>query len=356
VKLFGIYVVRNEVDVVGVSISHHLAHGIDRILVIDNGSTDGTVELLQDLRKSGRVEWESDPGPFFSGQMYTRLAQQALAAGADWIAPIGADEFWYAESGDLKTVLSQSHKDVVEAPVVQFIQRRNQLEASPAGLLTMTRRIQNPVGPPRRFGPLLVSGALAYVELEHTTRVMFRASADATLTAGAHKLTSGSENAELTTSIRLLHASLRSRAGLTRKTEKGLRIKQAGYELDDSVHLRRWSEISGDKAIDVEWSANSYREEDGTLDVAGARIQTIFDPTLKTLAAPWIESGAEHVLATAQRTHDELQRALALIELQRVELENLHNSVVHLRGRRAVRIADGRLGGVVRFLRRNGRS
>lgn len=42
VKVTGITMVRNEADIIRVTLAYHLAAGCDEILVIDNGSEDGT--------------------------------------------------------------------------------------------------------------------------------------------------------------------------------------------------------------------------------------------------------------------------------------------------------------------------
>ena len=50
-NLFGIIVVRNEANVIRLSLLHHLSLGFDAILVLDNGSIDGTAALLESLRQ-----------------------------------------------------------------------------------------------------------------------------------------------------------------------------------------------------------------------------------------------------------------------------------------------------------------
>jgi len=52
-ELVGLMLVRNEADIVRVSLLHHLAQGIDRFLVVDNGSTDGTDCVLAELARGG---------------------------------------------------------------------------------------------------------------------------------------------------------------------------------------------------------------------------------------------------------------------------------------------------------------
>ena len=77
-RLFGISVVRDAADLIGINLLHHLAVGFERILVIDNGSTDATATVLQRLAATTAVEWESDSGPFHQGTMMMRLDGRRL--------------------------------------------------------------------------------------------------------------------------------------------------------------------------------------------------------------------------------------------------------------------------------------
>ena len=98
-RVFGLMVVRDAVDLVRVNALHHFEAGLERLLVIDNGSRDGTGELLRELALELPLEVESDPGPFRQADLTNRLAFEARHAGADWVLPIDADEFFVAEAG-----------------------------------------------------------------------------------------------------------------------------------------------------------------------------------------------------------------------------------------------------------------
>jgi hypothetical protein len=89
---WGISVIRNAADVVGPVVAHMQAQ-TDQVLVLDNGSTDGTYELLQD---AGVVLLRDDTPAFRQGDMMTDLAARAAGAGAEWVVPFDADEWWYS--------------------------------------------------------------------------------------------------------------------------------------------------------------------------------------------------------------------------------------------------------------------
>ena len=53
-EVWGVSIVRDEVDVVGLTVRHLLDQGVSRILVADNCSVDGTRELLRSLARTTR--------------------------------------------------------------------------------------------------------------------------------------------------------------------------------------------------------------------------------------------------------------------------------------------------------------
>ncbi len=171
-RVWGAMVVRDAVDLVEVNVRHHLHVGLERLLVIDNGSTDGTWERLRELAARLPVAVRRDEGPFRQAEMVNALVAEAGAAGADWVAPIDVDEFFVAPGG-LPRALAPVAAAVVEAEVVNFVQRRRRRRASPRALLTMDHRPAVPLAP-LRARPLVAAGRRAVVEVEWEPSVIVR--------------------------------------------------------------------------------------------------------------------------------------------------------------------------------------
>lgn len=95
--------VRDEVDVVAAMVEHHLAQGLDALVVTDNGSVDGTAEVLQAYADQGLLELHHDPTHRKQqGEVVTRMARRARTHfRADWVLNLDADEFWVARDRSL---------------------------------------------------------------------------------------------------------------------------------------------------------------------------------------------------------------------------------------------------------------
>ena len=111
--------VRDEADIIGAMIRHHRAQGVDHVVVTDNGSIDGTPQILAEFAKSGFVTVWHDP--VHRKQQYQTVTKMARFAAtdlaADWVVNADADEFWVASDA------SRTLRDALDAvdPAVPYL-------------------------------------------------------------------------------------------------------------------------------------------------------------------------------------------------------------------------------------------
>lgn len=113
--------VKDESDVIADNIHFHARQGVDCFAVMDNGSTDGTREILSDLQKQYDLHIIDQPSQNYQQALWmTQLATYARQnLKADLVISNDADEFWHPAIGtSLKTHLT------VEDSVVT-VARRN---------------------------------------------------------------------------------------------------------------------------------------------------------------------------------------------------------------------------------------
>lgn len=115
-KLVAISRVKNERDIIEAFVRHHAAL-FDQVIVLDDGSTDGTYDILTKLRGEGLpLTLISDPSVGYEQARYmTRLLRMAVNQhGADWVMPLDADEFIEPEAG-------QTLAQVLEGQAAQIL-------------------------------------------------------------------------------------------------------------------------------------------------------------------------------------------------------------------------------------------
>lgn len=111
-----ISMVRDEADIVATTVAHMLTQ-VDHVIVADNGSIDGTRDLLADLD----VEVIDDPEQgYYQSRKMTALAARARAAGHEWVVPFDADELWYSPFGRLADVLGTIGPQWLAAPALLY--------------------------------------------------------------------------------------------------------------------------------------------------------------------------------------------------------------------------------------------
>jgi glycosyltransferase involved in cell wall biosynthesis len=107
VKLVMTLRTRNEADILDAQLSFHLNAGVDFVVAIDNGSDDGTTEILESYARDGYVSFTQDPNVYQEAAWVTQMARRAASEfGADWVVNSDADEFWWPRGGSFKEILA----------------------------------------------------------------------------------------------------------------------------------------------------------------------------------------------------------------------------------------------------------
>ncbi|HKP21659.1 MAG TPA: glycosyltransferase family 2 protein, partial [Thermoleophilaceae bacterium] len=173
-RIIGITSVRNGAPTIRVCLLHHLAIGVERILVLDNGSTDATRTILKRLEARVPITVIRDDGPFRQDDLMTGLLQEAGALGADWVLPFDDDEFLVSDE-PLRERLGYVQRDGILIPVVNYVQQRRVRRDSPRALLSMLRRVEQPVDA-SQAGELATAGKIAVIEAEWPRKLILRGS------------------------------------------------------------------------------------------------------------------------------------------------------------------------------------
>jgi Glycosyl transferase family 2 len=281
----GICMVRDEADIIETTVRYHLDQGLGIIYIVDNGSTDGTLEIVERLsRYDPRMYWTEDRGKFHQSEALTSMARDASRDGAEWIVPFDADEFWFAPSG-LARELSECQGGYLRASVINYIQRREVVYLSRGAVLQAEYRVDKQRGPAEHSRSLVENDEISFVEMEYPPKHISRAAVGLEISAGNHAV-SGAGQMVIMPTIRCLHVPLRARDILQLKVQQSRRLDEAGYPEWHGWHLRRLARLAEAGLLDEEWMRNS--QSSGVLQTARGAIRLVYDPILKHLLSQYM--------------------------------------------------------------------
>jgi hypothetical protein len=277
-KICGICVIKDAADLVPFLCGHYLRIGFDRLVFVDDHSSDATYRVLQSIkRKQPRVSVKrTNGGVFQQAALMTETANQVVAEGYTIIFPFDSDEFWNIDARRIRAAATSSGSGLFVGRWVQFVQSRQCSRSSRSALLAIRNR-----------APVLPDTNLKTVESFRRSfvcvpapKVGFKSDGPVEIGRGQHGLISGPTKV-LAADLEVFHLPLRSAVEIDQRARRAaafLETAQPG-ESWQSIHFR--DAVAAGKQDEV-WSANSA-SEDGCLDLRGERIILIPDNRLRTL-------------------------------------------------------------------------
>lgn len=326
--------VRDEADVIEAMVRHHFAQGVDVMLVTDNGSADGTREILQSLAdEDPRLLVADDPvHRKQQGETVTRMAREAAVVhGADWVINADADEFWLAEGGG--TVREAFERfdpawGAFEVPVRDMIGAPAFAGSGFARLCWQDRR---PLDQLRR------SGLLAH----SSNDAVHVADPDVVVVQGNHAVSIPSAgHPEPGTGVEVLHLQWRSWTQFRQKVENAGRAYEANPTLNPSPNHHGMRDYRMLKAGTL--LASYLLRHPGSAELQAGLDAGTFIPEARVVDlerygladVPFNDTEALESLRERDReTVDEIARLREEITTREIELAALRN-------RRSVRLAD----------------
>lgn len=123
-KLIMTLLVKNEGDILEQNLIFHKAMGVDGFIVTDNNSSDNTPVIINQYHKKGWIlesikQTDDDYSQAKWVDNMVRIARDKYRT--DWVINADNDEFWTAESGNLKDVLGSSSANKVFCPIYNVL-------------------------------------------------------------------------------------------------------------------------------------------------------------------------------------------------------------------------------------------
>jgi hypothetical protein len=233
--VWAVAMVRNESDIIATTVGHLLDEDVTRVVVVDNGSTDDTIDVLRALDDPRLVIGrDREPGYYQAAKM-TELSRWAARHGADWVMPFDADELWSAPTSTLGRHLATCPATVARADIHNAFRSEDPHQW----------RVERDADPMRK--------------------VAFRPHRLAILDTGNHWV---SRPGDVCTGLALLHLPWRSREQLVGKLRQGAAAIAAvdgavdwgghwqrhGSDADEHLY-RLWDELSAGRPVPtLSWS------------------------------------------------------------------------------------------------------
>ena len=260
--------VKDEVELVGQTIAHLRAIGVDVIVATDMGSTDGTLDILEQYRSDEDFFIARLTEQTTTEEWSLAILQHVNDADVDWFAFVDGDEYLLPAMGSLRECRGFADADIV------IIDRFN-IPLSPTGPLIPNRLVPSRfaelaliVEPIPQFRSVLEANPdTPWIRGVPMPKVMARPAVIAAVNDGAHSIVpvDGALLRYVTSQDLLIaHLPFSTRVRFARKIENIRRV----FELHDEYmgenlgwHWRRWLASADQGRLNEEFNRNVFGTE-----------------------------------------------------------------------------------------------
>jgi hypothetical protein len=282
----GACVVRDAVDLVPYLCGHYLRAGFAHIAFVDDGSRDGTFELLTKIaHRTGRVSVRQVQSDVYNqSALMTETANALIQKGYSIIVPFDSDEFWHAEAGAFERMSRSMPEALFQGHWVNFVQSRKCLSSGRISPLNMRFRAPAAENADQNSITAYTHTFVCLVE----KKVAFRTRGVVEIGVGQHALMHGPQGL-CGRSIEIFHLPLRSREEII-KRGVNYEPRRAPMRVHPSIGWQsafHRSVVLAEK-VDEVWASGSF-DENGRLNVHGTSLDLIPDRRLQRtlISAAW---------------------------------------------------------------------
>lgn len=228
--------VRDEIDIVKDNLDHHLNYNVDFIIATDNGSVDGTREVLLDYQKQGVLKLIDEPTQDYSQSKWVnRMGRIACEEHkATHMFHVDVDEFWYAKSGNLTQEIDELGLDALTVKgFTVLLYDLNGIESYPHNMNWVIIKDLNKIFPDRKY----IYTVMDKVFLSNRNTFI-------DVSMGNHLCTTPNIKQADSLDLSILHYPIRGKKQFFQKVKNGGKSYEDNKELPYGVgwHWRDWYE------------------------------------------------------------------------------------------------------------------
>ena len=238
--------VRDEADIIEANIRTHASLGVDAFVIMDNGSIDGTREILSKLVKEFEIIVIDEKGDYNQAKWMKQLATIAKKRlKADWVINNDADEFWLPKN-DLNLKENLAFKGSVLT-----VNRYNMILEREKYFFDTSYLVENPIFYSKE--KQLTSEKLSIILTKIGPKTIINPYGLIYLRGGNHKalhirnmrdyLRSGYDKIKRFKDIEVFHYPIRSYTQFEQNIKNRKRLLESSKKVSMGPHYRRWVQL-----------------------------------------------------------------------------------------------------------------